>query len=401
MARREKDAPYRARVTHYKLPDGTRCNKSTPGAVKHTTETRTYYGNVGGKRHPLDTTDLGQAWERLRELHRREALGLPLTWEAPRTLEQHRQDWLASVRDSGAGTKRQLELATQIAGMLRETGWQTVGDITAESCLAALGRLARREGHSAATRNHYLTATKQFARWLRLTGRMVGSPLDLLRLLNEEADRRLVHRLPTTEEIAQLLTYLEGGQARRRRGTHRRGPELRMAAGRHRALAYKVALYAGLRANEVRTLERGAFALDTSPPTVTVEAEISKHRQQDTLPLPDWLAGELRAWFDAGGPTFAEAMPNANGCTTMLRADLDGAGIAYDTPKGQFTWHSFRVWAIDTWASDPLITPKRLFDLARHADPKLTMRTYAKARISEEAEAVNRMPRPGAIPPPP
>lgn len=38
--------PYHHKVTRYHAPDGKRCKATDPGAVKSTTETETYYGDL-------------------------------------------------------------------------------------------------------------------------------------------------------------------------------------------------------------------------------------------------------------------------------------------------------------------------------------------------------------------
>jgi hypothetical protein len=45
---RRRPEPRRLKVVRYHLPDGTRCKKGTPGAVREVTETETYYGWVEG-----------------------------------------------------------------------------------------------------------------------------------------------------------------------------------------------------------------------------------------------------------------------------------------------------------------------------------------------------------------
>lgn len=61
-----KAAPFRVRVVRYQLPNGKRCAKSHPRAVRVVSRSETYFGFVGGRRVPLGTRDLGEAWAELR-----------------------------------------------------------------------------------------------------------------------------------------------------------------------------------------------------------------------------------------------------------------------------------------------------------------------------------------------
>jgi len=64
-------------------------------------------------------------------------------------------------------------------------------------------------------------------------------------------------------------------------------------------MLYRVAVETGLRQSELRSLTRVSFALDASPPTVTVQAGCSKHRRQDVLPLRPDTGARQTGWTTA------------------------------------------------------------------------------------------------------
>jgi hypothetical protein len=70
--------------------------------------------------------------------------------------------------------------------------------------------------------------------------------------------------------------------------------------------------------------------------------------------------------------------------------------VAHQTEAGFFDFHSLRVWYC-TWASNcPGISPKTLQIMARHSDPRLTLKTYARAQQAEVRKVVDQLPRPGS-----
>jgi integrase len=120
------------------------------------------------------------------------------------------------------------------------------------------------------------------------------------------------------------------------------GPPLFGMPGLERARLYAVALGTGFRANELRTLVPACFDLDADPPTVTVRAAYSKHRRDDVQPIRPELADALRRWLSTkpdGAPVFV-ALTMRTG--EMVKADLEGAGILYETNEGTADFHALR-----------------------------------------------------------
>lgn len=376
--------PRRKTITRWRTADGQECPAGTPGATARREESSTWYGWVGGKLVALGTDDEAEAWTRMRRLLKS---GVPTAPVARKGLSDHLEDWLATVADGGASAARVALLRQRVARLISVAGWRTLADLTPDSCSRALATI--RKTASARTRNHYLAHVSQFGRWLTDVGRLDREPFRGIRTLNVATDRRVVHRLPTDAEMALLFAYLLGDGAATRKGTTGKGPRQRIDSGRRRALAYRVALATGLRSNEVRTLTRESFDLDGR--TVMVQAAHDKRRRADVLPLPTWLADELRAWFADGGATWQD-WPRKAG--EVLSHDLASAGVALATPAGKFTWHSMRVWFVTQLSHQPGISPKVLLDLSRHSAAQLTLVTYAKSLDGPTREAIEKIPPP-------
>ncbi len=405
MGRRRKDPhPLHVTVIRYEQPDGTRCAKSTPGAVKKVTQSETYYAWVttaeGRTRIPLGTANEAEAWavlnRKLKELHD-EALGIRdrFTEHAERSLVEHVDDWLKTVEARGTEPSRVQTMRSRLTRLAALAGWTLLPHLSASSALKALAALQqepatnqRGRGRSAQTRNHYLSHLKQFARWCDDEGRLKHDPVRGLKPVSVETDRRHDRRSPADDEVSRLFAHLAGPDAVTRRGL----------TGPARALAYRICMATGYRAGELRSLTRESF--DLAAGTLTVLAGYSKRGREDCQHLPDWLVLELREWFAAGGgcwSSFPEVHPGK-----LLKADLTAAGVPYEVrgPNGPlyFDFHSLRHWYCTQVGNTPGISPKTVMTLTRHSTLHLALKVYAKAQTAAVKEAVAKLPEPGKRP---
>lgn len=417
MPRPSRPHPYHKAVTRYIL-DGKQVSKGTPGAVKRTTHTGTYYADVpGAGTVSLKTTDLAVAWKRLndalKEQHQRD-LGVRDHYSdhAKTPLAGHLTDWLAILKAKGTGEDQRDTIDSRLTNLFRLAGWTKLAHITADSTVVALAALqgeapkrGTRRGRSAQTRNHYLTHLRGLCGWLVDSGRLARNPVREVGKINVDADQRHKRRAPERAEVAELFAWLASPAAPLRMGM----------GGPCRALGYKVAMATGYRAGELRILTRGSFDLDAA--TVTLPAAEDKRRKGDRHPLPPWLVEELRAWFAAGDQTWAGFPESRPG--RLLRADLDAARTAwiaaggdansdflkYETvgPDGPLFWdmHALRVFYITSLAEQPGMDLKTLMTLARHSTPQLSLNVYARAREANLRAATDQLRAPDAPPNPP
>ena len=432
MGRKPDPKPRRATVIRYALPDGTRCAKGTPGAVRIKTQTDSYYvelpnpakGPRGRDRIPLETTGLAVAWARMAEVLRRrekEALGLldESSRQLARPIAEHLEDWLAAVAAGDVTAKRVAMLRTRVTNLIEAAGWSRIGEIRVSSCQRGLALLRASvkgrggEGMSARTRNHYLGHARQFAAWLVADRRLPSDPLATLKAANVEADSRHDRRSPGDEEVRVLFDRLAGtlgGPAPDRLGM----------SGPCRALGYQVCMCSGLRANELRSLTPDSF--DHASGDVRLKAKRAKSRRRTAQALPRWLLLKLADWFAAGGAAwdrFPEHWPGR-----LLQDDLADARAAWladaaadpaesarrerstvcvyeaPGPDGSLFWdfHALRHWYITQIAAQDGISPSTLQSLSRHSDPKLTLEVYAKARETGRRAAADRVVLPGQGP---
>jgi hypothetical protein len=127
---------------------------------------------------------------------------------------------------------------------------------------------------------------------------------------------------------------------------------------------------------------------------VTVEAEYSKRRREDTLPLRRALVAELRNLLAMLAPTAVAfpTMPERQHVAEMFKADLEAGGIPYVDADGLFAdFHCLRHTFISNLARGG-IHPKVAQALARHSTITLTMDRYSHTLVEEQSAALAVLP---------
>ena len=299
---------------------------------------------------------------------------------AGKSLEDHIEDFKAALAAKGNTTKHVGQVVARVKRVIEKAGfkvWTDISPSNVEQCLADMRE--GEKGISIQTSNFHLQAIKQFCKWMVREGRASKSPIDHLSQLNVKTDQRHKRRALTADEIDDLLTAA------------RKGPKIHGMEGKDRAMLYLLALVTGLRWAELRSLTASSFALDASPPTVKVEAGYSKRRREDVLPLREDTAEALKTYLALKLPK-ARAFPMwKDRGAEMLKKDLKAAKIEYETDQGYADFHSLRHSFITSLAQSG-VHPKTAQGLARHSTITLTMDRYSMSVLSDQAEALARLP---------
>jgi integrase len=235
---------------------------------------------------------------------------------------------------------------------------------------------------SSQTYNFYLAALKQFCKWMVKHQRASSNPVDHLTRLNVRLDRRRDRRSLSIEELKKLLTTTASSVDRTRLN------------GEVRALVYRLAVETGLRANEIRTLTRASFDLDSEQPVVRVTAAYSKHRREDAIPLRPATAKALEIHLGRLLPRAqAFKLPvSRKAMTKMFRRDIEAAGIPHrDAENEVVDFHALRHTFVTNLARGG-VHPKTAQSLARHSTISLTMDRYTHTVIEEQADALRVLP---------
>lgn len=330
---------------------------------------------------------------------------------ALRTMGEHLDEWEAYLSAKGNTAKHVALVTRRARAVANGCGFAYWSEVSASRVMAHLRELRtdaskgrNGEGISAQTFNFYLAAFKGFCRWMVKDGRATESPVAHLDGLNVKTDRRHDRRALSVEELRWLIdtTAAEGS------------PERYGMSAPSRAMLYRLAVETGLRASELRSLNRASFDLAGDEPAVRVAAGYSKRRREDVLPLRPDTAAALSGHLATKHPGAAAfAMPKADYLAKMLRADLGAARQAWlrastlpqDAPERSDTgflthcdaagrvvdFHALRHTA-GTLLAAAGTHPKVAQSLMRHSNIDLTMSRYTHALVGQESAAVESLP---------
>lgn len=299
--------------------------------------------------------------------------------EIPAGIEQFRHREVAAllgVKPSAVNAiVRRRRLPANGKGRARRYPRSTVEAILAD----------RARGRGPETRNHYLRAIKQFCRWLVRDRRIATSPVAALELVDLAGDVRRDRRALTADELRQVI------EAARTSDWVFRG-----LAGSDRATLYHVAAATGYRAEELSRLTPANFDLAGPHPVAWLPSADTKNRRSAEQPLPADLVEELTRYL-AGKSANQPVWPGSwyTRAAEMLRHDLECARIAYKAPGREgdqyADFHSLRHSYVALLESAGA-TLKEAMQLARHSDPRLTLKRYGRAQLSDLAARVEKMP---------
>jgi len=164
--------------------------------------------------------------------------------------------------------------------------FKTLADIEAETVQKYLRSRRKDEETGHRTYNQYLQAFGTFCNLCVTTKRLLTNPMLGVETLNTAVDVRHARRALTPDEVSRLIASARTS-----------GISIQRFTGEQRARIFLMAYLTGLRRKELGSLTPRSFNLAATPPTVTVAATASKHRQEDVLPLHPELAVMLGQWL--------------------------------------------------------------------------------------------------------
>ncbi len=339
-------------------------------------------------------------------------------------IREHLAAFLAYLNTKGTAPDTIDAHERNILRLIESAHVESIDDLSPAVVLAAANTLrtpspTRPTGLSLKTINHSIGSIRGFSRWLASERRARVDELAGLRGFNADTDRRRIRRDLSADELSRLIAAAARLPVAIVPWPERGGDGVRRIVRRRvrlpdRAWAYRLAGGTGFRAGEIASLTPASFDLDADTPTVTVEAAYSKHRRRDVQPIRRDLAELLAPWL-AGKAAGVPVCPMPDGkAAAILRADLRTARAAWiregatpterrarrddssflrpvDASGRVADFHSLRTTyisrVVDTGAS-----VKVAMELARHSDPKLTMRTYARVGLRSLGTVLDSMP---------
>ena len=261
-----------------------------------------------------------------------------------------------------------------------------LSDLTPERIQAALAAL-RDAGKSNQTVNHYRAALRAFLRWASDKGRLRDNPMRGVSGYNAEEDIRHARRSLDDTELSRLIRAANSG------------PERFGMSGPLRSIAYRMAASTGFRVAELRTLTPASFRLDGDEPFVSLKASSTKNRRPADQPVPLGLVPDLAAWM-RDKPAGEALFPLHHETAKAIRADLEAAGILYETDEGVADFHSLRAYFVSALVRTGA-SIKEVQTLARHAKPQTTLSHYAKVSVRDLRGALESLPAPDMTTPEP
>jgi len=283
---------------------------------------------------------------------------------AARPLSEHLDDFERDLKARGRAKDYVRKVVPRCRLLVRECGWNRVGDISADRFVA--WRFSA--GHGPRTANHYLEAFVCFLEWMIRCGRLQTNPLARVAKAETRGHERVVRRAYTLEELNRLLAVA--------------GPRVPIYLG---------AALTGLRHKELGQLRCGDVEVGGPTPRLRLPASIQKTREYRSLPLAPQVA-EAWAPLVAGRPAearlFAGGMPSHH----TLRRDLEKARIARKDGRGRTVdFHSFRK-TFTTLLQVAGVDRRVIMEVARHKDSRLTDLVYTDAERLDLRSAVDGLP---------
>ena len=359
------------------------------------------YVNRKRRRESTGCTDKRAAEQKARTMLQRwehEATGVVdrATTQNERPLSEHVDEFRSTLSAAGSSDDHVADRTLSLRQLIEATGAKRLSDLDAGAAASWLADM-RRRGSAPRTVNRKLAGIKQFSRWLRQTQRVRHDPFAMLRPANEKADRRLVRRALTDDELCRLFDAaakrpLATAEARRTIKGVSDAELVRLTAqGRVRAIVYALAAGTGLRRGELRRLRWCDVDLERA--TVRVVASSAKSRREQSVPLRADLAEALKAFRPAdAGTTDTVVPPRCFPNAKTVRADMDAAGIEHEDAEGRKAdFHALRHTFVSRLAAAG-IHPREAQALARHSSVELTMQAYTDLRLLDLHGAVESTP---------
>jgi integrase len=230
------------------------------------------------------------------------------------------------------------------------------------------------------SQRHYIIAVKDFAKWMKKTGRSAINPLIDLKAPGQYEDPEVERRPMTVAEFRKLAAYL---------GTFElyKGQQARWTAY-DRKMIYWTAVKTAYRKTELSKLRVANLHLDEKPPCISIKARHAKNKTAGDVPIPNDLAVALKKYvkdrqLEPHDKLFVFPL-TSRGVLSMFRRDLKEAGIEATLPTGEvIDFHALRSTAITWWLDVDGLSAKRVQILARLKTLGLVAKYSRNYRIAD------------------
>ena len=341
--------------------------------------------------------------ERLERDAARIAEGLldPVDEQLRKPIGDHLEDFMASRVGRANAEWTEKQVRNRIERVITETRTNRLIDLDP----IAIERFFTAHEIEGTTRNEYVGSLDQFMKWASDVGRLEKNPLRTLlktprRKITPKHPRRalspdeLVKLLEATvrRPLVEAMTVRTGKNKGRLIANVRGSVKARLELlGRHRRIAYLVAIWSGLRRLELKALEWRDAHFDTDPPRIEPRRQTTKSRRADVIYLHPQIEDELAVMKPHGAKPTDPVLPEVPSMG-VLKRDLAFAGIDYgDADIGFADFHSMRM-SLNTLMATAGVPLRVRQQHMRHTDPRLTELTYMDERHLPMAEQIGKLP---------
>ena len=158
--------------------------------------------------------------------------------------------------------------------------------------------------------------------------------------------------------------------------------------GEQRYFLYLIAIAAGFRASELRSLCSADFRVRSRIPHIVLSGENARNHKETQQPIQAETAVELARWL-TGKPAKQPLWPGLwhKKAAKMLRTVLVAARVQYRVNVRVLDFHSLRGTFITSLSREG-VHPRKAQILALHSDINLTKQSYTHLTLEEIAEAL-------------
>lgn len=227
-----------------------------------------------------------------------------------------------------------------------------------------------KKGLSKHTASQYVGMFRGFAKWLHTQGQISSVPTIQSVKFRVEPQRAF--------ELDEWPRLLEAT---------RNGPVRYKMSGHDRYVLYTLAMEAGLRRGESRSLTPTSF--DFKNRTVFVSGKHTKNGRDAVQSITPETAALIKELVKGKMPN-ARLFNITEYSAIMIRKDCEDAGIEPENHKGKIKFHSLR-HTCGSFLAAKGVHPKVAQQIMRHANIDLTMSLYTHVLRGSETEAVNRL----------
>ena len=304
---------------------------------------------------------------------------LRLEQESKRSLAEHIEDYLKDCSGSGQARRRLVSKRKHLYSASDYMKATRVSELQPGGLREWMQELMT-SGLAPTTVNEYRCSSISFMNWCEKDGRIRVNNLKHVSKVSTIGKKKRKRRSLTEDELARLLSVAKD---------QNRLPCNITRQSRH--AVYLMAMFTGLRKNELKSLQWGD--IDFNSHSLRIRAEVSKAKRQDDIPLHNEVLAELskiKTKQHASSDLVFSSIPTL----LTFKKDCQRAGIELCDSEGRTVdFHSLRS-TFCTRLIQKGTPPAYAQRLMRHADIKTTNEHYTDLRLHDLDHAVNQISLP-------